>query len=127
VGAVCLRVADRGGAGEFDVVTLKNLPGGAADAVGRVRRSRHPAQYDTAISETDARPASGQQSAGGYKPTPAHAAAHNPGTAAARENAPDAPADGSACRWTSSSVRFHPLHTARQSCLSGKYKTARRY
>jgi hypothetical protein len=29
VGAVCLRVADRGGAGEFDGVTLKNLPGGA--------------------------------------------------------------------------------------------------
>jgi|APAga8741243810_1050097.scaffolds.fasta_scaffold02923_5 hypothetical protein len=28
--AVCLRVADRGGAGEFDGVKLKNLPGGAA-------------------------------------------------------------------------------------------------
>ena len=26
VGAVCLRVADRGGAGEFDVVTLKTCP-----------------------------------------------------------------------------------------------------
>ena len=66
VGAVCLRVAHRCGTGECNAV------------VGRVRRSRHPAKHGTLTSETDARPASGQQFAGGYRPTPAHAAAHNP-------------------------------------------------
>ncbi len=65
VGAVCLRVAHRGGAGEFDGVT----PTGMRRPVGRVRRSRHPAKHGTIISETDAPPASAPQSAGGYRPT----------------------------------------------------------